>query len=63
MGDDLMGDDLGTPGGPMKRTSRSGPPTTPRWVGVLGGIGIAVVAVFVIAHLTGIVPTGGHLGP
>jgi hypothetical protein len=41
------------------RPERGLPPSTPRWVKVAGIIGIVLVLVFVILHLTGHSP-GGH---
>jgi hypothetical protein len=38
---------------------RNSPPSTPRWVKITGIIGIALVLLFVILHLTGHSP-GGH---
>jgi hypothetical protein len=42
------------------RPGRGSPPATPRWVKVSGLIAIIVLVVFVVAHLTGLVGTGGH---
>lgn len=36
------------------------PPGTPRWVIALGITALLLVLLFLILHLTGLAPTGGH---
>ncbi len=49
----------------MSQTStkpdRKSPPSTPRWVKIFGIIGIVLIAVFAILHLTGNSPFGSHM--
>ena len=45
-----------------KGPSRRSPPSTPRWVKVLGIIAIVLTLLFVILHLTGN-SLGGHIPP
>ncbi len=53
------------PTDPSPRASRSGrasTKSTPRWVYVFGGIGVVLILLFVILHLTGNSPGRIHSG-
>ena len=43
------------------KPDRGSPPSAPRWVKLFGIIGVVVVVVFVISHLTGTSPFGNHM--
>lgn len=45
---------------PNRRSTIGTPPSTPRWVKVLGIVLIVLVALVVILHLTGTSPGGPH---
>jgi hypothetical protein len=43
------------------KSNRPSPPSTPRWVKVFGIIGVVLLSIFAILHLTGNSPFGDHM--
>jgi hypothetical protein len=42
------------------RPDRSSPPPVPRWVKAFGLAAVGVIVLFVVVHLSGVMPMGGH---
>lgn len=47
---------------PGARQDRAAPPGAPRWVKLSGAVALAVVILFLVLHLTGIMGSGMHGG-